>query len=545
MVSQEAEFAGHVCDCGHRTIAEMQGFQHDGHHTLPPFNHGCMALQSHQESFGFELSGIGHSCGVHEENAAAELSSCTCAPPSDYCRYQNHVSTDANTCHRTHNTTSSGQVLHGGAVGNMCHVQHHCHHHHTSHCVLPVYQNHQMPVQEAGPAVEGVAQSPKRLIDEEPVEYEYYVWDAAAQEYVQTDKQTGEKMLQDPQYFQYHYRLVENTLDGETRLLPEPFDEFGCPELNNLEFPSKGGLVDANQNFLEHVEDTREDGLNLPHGTGLLNTPKALVTPRRKGCYPPSSKPHVGCLHASRNSPRCHHHELHDKENGVSSRFAAHNRMHENKFFEEVNECDDCGVEELLRGSYKTTRCKHRGPVADGRGNRRSNMKLSYSRPWENASVSMRDKELQIRQLRHLQQVQALEKEELLRRQTMLDEMAASLPKTSKQLVTRTGRVQTALSTDLRTSGKKTYRPSGIPGGGQRARSDPVNRGRYFREKWKSDRFLEQQRHPAFDVKAYDAWLKSSGHLLRARALELQQEEQRLIALLQQERSSKTKYCGY
>ncbi|CDJ40237.1 hypothetical protein, conserved [Eimeria tenella] len=133
----------------------------------------------------------------------------------------------------------------------------------------------------------------------------------------------------------------------------------------------------------------------------------------------------------------------------------------------------------------------------------------------------------------------------------VLDEMAAALPKAAQQLV-HAEAAETAAAAAAGRTGKEGSRGCGISSSrsaprrpnclaaqglyqeaDKRFRTDPVSRGRYFRDKWKSDKFLEQQRHPAFDVKAYDAWLKNRGHLIRGRALELQQEEQRLISQLQ------------
>lgn len=45
------------------------------------------------------------------------------------------------------------------------------------------------------------------------IECEYYVWDSAERQYRRTDSRTGEALLQDPHYVQYHFHLVEN-MDG-------------------------------------------------------------------------------------------------------------------------------------------------------------------------------------------------------------------------------------------------------------------------------------------------------------------------------------------
>eukprot|EP00920_Eleutheroschizon_duboscqi_P041520 GHVT01099733.1.p1 GENE.GHVT01099733.1~~GHVT01099733.1.p1 ORF type:complete len:236 (-),score=8.06 GHVT01099733.1:327-1034(-) len=43
---------------------------------------------------------------------------------------------------------------------------------------------------------------------------------------------------------------------------------------------------------------------------------------------------------------------------------------------------------------------------------------------------------------------------------------------------------------------------------------DPVSRGAYFRELWKTDPFLQHQVHPKIDV-PYRAWLAENGHVKR------------------------------
>lgn len=89
------------------------------------------------------------------------------------------------------------------------------------------------------------------------------------------------------------------------------------------------------------------------------------------------------------------------------------------------------------------------------------------------------------------------------------------------------------------TSGK------GPPPGGQRARQhDPVTRGRQLRAAWSQDPFLRQQKRVSVDYKAYDNWLRNNGHLLRAKALELQREEQRILLLMMQQQSPQTKKAG-
>ncbi|CBZ50260.1 conserved hypothetical protein [Neospora caninum Liverpool] len=81
---------------------------------------------------------------------------------------------------------------------------------------------------------------------------------------------------------------------------------------------------------------------------------------------------------------------------------------------------------------------------------------------------------------------------------------------------------------------KSTSQGEGAPG--RRLRQhDPVSRGCQLRAAWEGDPFLRQQKRTQFDMKAYDTWLRNKGHLLRAKALELQREEQRLLLLMMQQ----------
>nr|PIL96227.1 hypothetical protein TGCOUG_252230 [Toxoplasma gondii COUG] len=81
---------------------------------------------------------------------------------------------------------------------------------------------------------------------------------------------------------------------------------------------------------------------------------------------------------------------------------------------------------------------------------------------------------------------------------------------------------------------KLTSQAEGPPG--RRLRQhDPVSRGCQLRAAWDGDPFLRQQKRAQFDMKAYDTWLRNNGHLLRAKALELQREEQRLMLLMMQQ----------
>ncbi|KEP60826.1 UNVERIFIED_CONTAM: hypothetical protein HHA_252230 [Hammondia hammondi] len=81
---------------------------------------------------------------------------------------------------------------------------------------------------------------------------------------------------------------------------------------------------------------------------------------------------------------------------------------------------------------------------------------------------------------------------------------------------------------------KFTSQAEGTPG--RRLRQhDPVSRGCQLRAAWDGDPFLRQQKRAQFDMKAYDTWLRNKGHLLRAKALELQREEQRLLLLMMQQ----------
>lgn len=487
---------------------------------------------------------MGHSHGAYEQGASVGFTTCACAPLRDHFHCHSLVATDS----AGHDSYCAApmKMLQRTPAGGMCHMQHLCHCHNTSHCTAPECQEYQAHEQNAGLGDAAMTQTSEQQLERQPVEYEYYVWDAVAQEYIQTDQKTGEKMLQDPQYFQYHYRLVENTQDGEPRLLPEPLDEPRCPE--EPEF--------VNPDVRCYCQSRRECGDDIsvaPCMSDLLITPEILITPRGERSCPPSSAVHVACLHEPRNSPRCRLEDC-EKENRVLPAFGVDNRSLENQGSHEDASACVGGTDKLHCRWRKKTRGKCLGPTSGGLSVALSNARyfMSCCRPWEKTPATMRDRELQLRQLRHLQRVQELEKEELLRRQRMLDEMAASLPRSSQHLVTtevnRTGRAKTRHDSDLRISGMKASRPNvshGLPEGDRRSRSDPVNRGRYFRAKWKSDRFLEQQRHPAFDVKAYDAWLKSSGHLLRGRALELQQEEQKLVSKMQQERNGGSRRCGY
>lgn len=547
MFPPDPKCAGQSCHRFQHAVTGMQGYHGAPPNSHPQCFHGNMAVQPHQGPLCFEVPGLGDHCEIHDQNASADYTSCACAALMDYFPHRSPRITENSSCHGPC-STMSGQLLHDSACAGMCNAQHHCQHHHT-HCTPPVYQEQHMPAHEVGLYDEGVSLLSDKPNEQGPVEYEYYVWDAVAQEYIQTDQKTGEKLLQDPQYFQYHYRLVENTQNGEACLLPEPLDGMGSFDLpENSNAWRFGGFK---QPCLQQFQAGHEDGVDSEHyGADALNTPEALVTPRRQECFSPPSPPQVGYMHEPRRSPG-HQRRTHEKENQLPFAFDANKRVHEQQDFEIETTYYDCDVDKLPRERDRTPRGKNRGLASNGMSTVPYNLKfISCSRPWGNASVRMRDHDLQVRQLRHLQRVQQLEKEELLRRQAMLDEMVASLPRSSKHLAplggSRNGRAQTPLNTDTRTTGKKISRPRGLsslPDADGRVRSDPVNRGRYFRAKWKSDRFLEQQRHPAFDVKAYDAWLKNSGHLLRARALELQQEEQRLVSILQQERSRHLKRC--
>ncbi|PHJ19981.1 hypothetical protein CSUI_006185 [Cystoisospora suis] len=105
-----------------------------------------------------------------------------------------------------------------------------------------------------------------------------------------------------------------------------------------------------------------------------------------------------------------------------------------------------------------------------------------------------------------------------------------------------------ALNSNKREPAGEKRRPTsakGPPPGGQRARQhDPVTRGRQLRAAWSQDPFLRQQKRAPVDYKAYDNWLRNNGHLLRAKALELQREEQRILLLMMEQQSPQTKKTG-
>ncbi|OEH73606.1 hypothetical protein cyc_03280 [Cyclospora cayetanensis] len=384
------------------------------------------------------------------------------------------------------------------------------------------------------------------------IEYEYYVWDTTTQEYVQTDQETGEKMLQNPHYFQYHYRLVENTNNGEAQLLPEPLDELGCPLYQRNSEQESHPHVEADhlydQQFTEELDDA--SGAACVHATsGYQATPESLVPPRQERCCVPKSTHLRCCTHAVRNTLRCNHQAV-GKENFASPKCGGHKKVLQLERFcgEGIDTCE-ASAEAPHTGCRRIPTGKNVRPQLDATHPSHANKSFysSCSRPWQNSPASIRDRELQVRQLRHLKRLQQLEKDELLRRQMMLDTLAATLPTSTDHAATSerngTHRQKSRPASYTRMSGSKTIRPSPRcpPEGNRKVRNDPVNRGRYFRAKWKSDRFLEQQKHPTFDVKAYDAWLKSSGHLLRGKVLELQLEEQRLLSKLKQERPSHSK----
>ncbi|CDJ61800.1 hypothetical protein, conserved [Eimeria maxima] len=475
----------------------------------------------------------------------------------------------------------------------------HHHHHHHNHSQQHSASSHIPPLPIKSSNVLSVSDhaifplSPEKE-EGEPVDYEYYVWDAVAQEYVRTDRQTGEKMLQDPQYFQYHYRLVENAEDGETLLLPEPLNNAIAPWSEDQQavlqqqeptpislysdqrddqmcpYPHPDAARDLCHDNEEDtcivsgahsVEEAAKSSFSqrAPHlgGGELLQPPHSLlVTPRQGRLDKPVSAQSRCAQTQQQGMRRCR--EVLDKENcSQPTTSSTHHRL------------QDCATNSTLTGH--ATGWGHEAPnIIDRRCNKTPGTKgveckldeieaissiprffISCSRPWENPSASMRDRDLQLRQLRHLQRVQELERDELFRRQLMLDEMAAALPKSSQLLLNAENNSKACRDAKRPAADRRMKNNNRFPTQAQqrdlerRTRTDPVNRGRYFRDVWKSDRFLEQQRHPTFDVKAYDAWLKNSGHLIRGRALELQQEEQRLLSKLQQERSTRLKRCGY
>lgn len=541
------ECAVRQCRLHHHTRTEMHGHHQNGntHHSHHTCNHGHQRFQPHhQQTLSSQL--CTHGAVDHTNTPITNPSPCACCTGAlNYDFQSNGISPADRTAAAVGScgveAVSPQPQNNNMGMGGPRHLQQHrCHHHHH----LAKYTE-----QEATASPQAIDGAVSHLLENqreaEPVEYEYYVWDPAAQEYVQTDQETGEKMLQDPQYFQYHYRLVEDPQNGEADLVPEPVDEHGhpqCREVASLKNSRFAGA--ASQQRYDHFEE------DLPGD--LLDAPEALVTPRQTRCCRSPLASRSGCVHAAQTNVG-YNFDVLGKENTVPcSAFDFYNQAH---YYEASNrDVGSCAAdgEAARHRSQKVLRGKNAGPKSDILNALTSHARsfMSCSRPWESGSVTLRARELQIRQLRHLQRVQELEKEELMRRQMLLDEMAASLPKSTQQLFTSdASRSQNRLVGNPRTPTKKAGRPSPVISclleGDRKARCDPVNRGRYFRAKWKSDRFLEQQRHPPFDVKAYDAWLKNSGHLLRGRALELQQEEHRLLSQLQQERNTQSNRYGH
>ncbi|KAL8270253.1 hypothetical protein Esti_005812 [Eimeria stiedai] len=448
----------------------MQELQEDFYRSRSLCSHASTGFHSREEASCCGLAGFAHTHGAHKHATFTEGTNCTSAAVRECFACQQPQAADKWACQCAHGWTCQ---MHQEDMVVGAHLdQHPCCRHH---CMWPP------ATQEARSCIESMPKSLAKEAGEEPVEYEYYVWDAKAQEYVQTDQKTGERMLQDPHYFQYHYKLVENSQHGEAHMVPERMDGGGLADYEEREYPSEVSLVDQEpQCFDRHQNGPGNEAGLAKHYRKLISKPAALVTPRKQSCASPSLAPHVGCLPEPALTSRSHH-GIHEREN-------------------------------------HTFACEFKNRSKDS-------------------------------QLKHLQRVQQLEKEELLRRQLILDEMAASLPKVTKRISTsELKNRRSPLYLDDQISVRKPSRPQAagsVSGGDRRLRNDPVNRGRYFRAKWKNDRFLEQQKHPAFDVKAYDAWLKSSGHLLRARALELQKEEQRLVSMLQQERKDRMRRCLY
>ncbi|KAL8434971.1 hypothetical protein Efla_005054 [Eimeria flavescens] len=520
-----------------RTVGALQEVQEDFCHNHSLCSNSKMALDRGDDALCSGLPGCCQMYGIHEQGGEHDCTNCSGVAHLDCFVHQRPVSPSKAACHCSDRPTYY-QMQSGSAFAG-------------SHQACLAYHSLQQAnscmlksAQETKSCFDGVSHSLHDVLDEEPVEYEYYVWDATAQEYVQTDQKTGERMLQDPNYFQYHYKLVENAQHGDAHLLPERLDGIGYAEFKETEYPSECRCADQDHLCCEppHDECGNFHGV-APLTPNLLSTPAALTTPRRPRCTSPPAAPDLDCLlepPLSTRRPREFYEDNDFSSDGIRYPLGDFQVSKGGS-----NACE-CRVSKNARSIQRISSGKGFALASETTGAEPSTMRsfFSCSRPWENPSLIMRDRELRVRQLKHLQRVQQLEKEELLRRQLILDKMAASLPKPSKHLpspdVCKNWETK-APSSELQPYLKKPNRQSGVSGADRRARNDPVNRGRYFRARWKKDKFLEQQEHPAFDVKAYDAWLKSSGHLLRARALELQQEEQRLVSMLQQERNRRTK----
>lgn len=352
------------------------------------------------------------------------------------------------------------------------------------------------------------------------VDYEYYVWDEEYGEYVRTDRAIGERLLSDPRYFQYHYRVVESDTNRQRNFVCRDSDVRDKVEHEDVENTLHGAVSAGKQCLFDEVSHPHADnastedlkGRNIQHPNTLEHFDECHECIWNSKSFQKGRRQHGGILCS-------------DHTNCSGSRGPA-----ENTSFKQPNGAarpslqHDCmSLKQLLTDGVLKLR-----PL------------VSCSRPWERPASS-REQRVKPREW-----------------YTVLNSAggksgAFRYPSTSSQpyirfdkLALQYGTTPTHPSKRLDHTGVKTplerskyTRFNGASnvqrGDARKKHSDPVARGCYFRAMWKSDRFLVQQANPSFDIKAYDTWLKNRGHMLRARTLELQKEERRLLMLMQEQ----------